>query len=433
MPKKIYDVIPPKLAKKIEQDVKEYLREEKSKTKHTETRRNDSKKVKQNFPVWAKVSAGVGVLIVLFFVYLFFKLPKADIKIWPNVDVLSFQQTITADKSAILTDINSAVIPAEYIEISKKMTESFPATGNASDEGKASGIITIYNKIDPPTPLTLRAGTHFMSDSGKLFRADERIVVPAGKKSGTRVTPGSIKVKVQAVEGGESYNISDSNFSIPGLKGTAYYYTVYGESDGAMTGGYDGKVKKVTEEDIQQAKDSIIKDLVSEAIADIEKQISSDYILLENAVSSEVVKSEAQTKSGTITESFNYEAEIKAKALIFKKSDIEEFSKKYIISKTPSGKELLDISIKTNYSVVSFNVSEGKASLDLEFSGRIFQTIDRNSTSLALTGKNPEQINEIIKNKMGDQLSKMEINLWPFWVSKAPKNQKRVNVILKFD
>lgn len=433
MPKKIYDVIPPKLAKKIEEDVKEYLREERSKTKRTETKRTSSKQKLENFPVWVKVSAGAGVLVVLFFVYLFFKLPKADIKIWPNIDVLSFQQTITADKAAILTDISSGVIPAEYIEISKKGTEIFQATGNASDEGKASGTITIYNKIDPPAPLTLRAGTHFMSDSGKLFRADERIVVPAGKKSGTRVTPGSIKVKVQAVEGGESYNISSSNFSIPGLKGTAYYYTVYGESDGTMTGGYDGKIKKVTDEDIQQAKENIIKKLTSEAITEIEKQISSDYILLENAVSSDVIKSETQTKSGTVIENFDYEAEIKAKALIFKKSDIEEFSKKYIISQTPSGKTLLDTSIKTDYSVASLDVSGGKASLNIEFSGGIFQTIDRNSASLSLTGKTPDQINEIMKNRMGDQLSKVEVNLWPFWVSKAPKNQKRVNVILNFD
>lgn len=427
MPKKIYDVVPPKLAKKIEKDVKEFLEEENKKPK----RRMQYKR--EGRSVWLPVSIGVVIVVVLIGGYLFFKLPKATIQIWPKVDILSFQQTITADKSADMTDIEEFIIPAKYFESTKTLSEEFPATGNATDEGRASGVITVYNKYDPPAPLTLKAGTRFLSDSGKLFTADQKVVIPAAKKSGGKITPGSVQVKVTAAEGGDSYNIPASNFSVPGLKGTAYYYSVYAESDGPMSGGYAGEIKKVTNSDIQDAEDSLVEKLTSEAVLDMENQISSDYIILDDAIFSEILDSGTETKSGAVTDNFTYEATIKVTALAFKKSDVEEFAKKYIISQMPDGKTFLDSSLKTDYSATDVDISKGKVVLDLDFSAGIYQSIDKNSMSLSLVGKNSSQINEAVSAKLGDQLSRLEIKFWPFWVTKSPKSQKAVNVILKFE
>jgi hypothetical protein len=427
MAKKIYDVVPPKTAKKIEKDIKEFFSEDKKKTKRR------SKPKREGRSIWFPVSIAGGVLILIVGVYLFFKLPRVEVQIWPKVDVLSFQQTIEANKSADLTDIEEALVPAKFFETSKTLSEEFQATGNATNEGKASGTIAVYNKSDPPTPITFKAGTHFMSDSGMLFKASERIVIPAAKKSGSKITPGSVKVKVEAVEGGDNYNISSSDFSVPGLKGTAYYYNIYASSDEPMTGGYTGKIKKVTDIDIQEAEDALTKKLTSEAVAELENQISSDYILLENAISSEITNSGTQTKSGTVTDNFVYEATIKVSALAFKKSDIDEFAKKYIISQMLEGKTFLDSSLKVNYSATAVDISDGKATLDLDFSSGVYQNIDKNSLALSLTGKNLSQIKDTVSSRFGDQLSKVEVKLWPFWVTKSPKSQKAVNVILKFE
>ena len=136
--------------------------------------------------------------MVLLGVYLFFKLPKASITIWPKVDTLSFKQTIIADKSVDSVDITKAVIPAQYFQVTKNSSQDFPATGNGSNVGQASGTITIYNKLDPATSVSLKAGTHFMSDSGKLFISPKKIIIPAAKKSGSKIIPGSIQVNIQA-------------------------------------------------------------------------------------------------------------------------------------------------------------------------------------------------------------------------------------------
>ncbi|MDP3883172.1 MAG: hypothetical protein Q8Q48_03910 [Candidatus Staskawiczbacteria bacterium] len=433
MPKKVYDVIPPKLADKIEKDVKEYLKAEKEHTPIQQKRGRKNRRDGERRSIWLPVSGGVAVLVLIVGVYLFFKLPKADVEIWPKVETLSFQQTITADESADLTDAGQSIIPAKQFEITKTLSEEFPATGNASDEGKATGTITVYNKFDPPTPFTFRVGTRFLSDSGKLFIAPSKVVIPAAKKSGSKITPGSVQIKVEAVEGGDSYNISASNFSVPGLKGTAYYYSVYASSDSAMTGGYVGDIKKVTDDDIQSAKDALIEKLTALATEELRNQISSDYVLPDDAIVAEVSGAGTQTKSGTVADKFTYEATIKLSVLAFKKSDMDELAKKYIISQMSDGKTLLDSSLKTSYSAKSINIDDGTMALDVNFSSGVYKSIDKNSVSMSMGGKNANQINDTITNLLGDELLKTKVSFWPFWVTKTPKNQKAINVELKFE
>lgn len=433
MPKKIYDIKPPKAANKTENDFKEFLKQDNSypaRPRVQKSRRSRQKKEKRS--AWLPISISGGITLLIIFIYLFFKLPMVQVSIWPKVETLSFEQKITADKSVDLIDSRESVIPARYFEASKTLSQDFPATGNASNEGRATGVITVYNKYDPPETVTLKIGTHFMSNSGKLFTALQKIVIPAAKKSGSKINPSSVQVKVQAAEGGDSYNIAPSEFSVPGLKGTAYYYSIYAESSEAMAGGYQGQVKKVTADDIQGAKDVLVKRATEDAISSVKSQIPDGYILLDNAILYNTASASTQTKVGAITDKFFYSATVKASGLAFKKSDLDEFAKKYIISQLGEGKTLLDNSFKIDYSVISADVSGGKATLNLNFSSGNCRSIDKNSLALSLIGKNYNQINETINNSLGEEVYKTEINFWPFWVRSAPNNQKAVKIELKF-
>jgi len=426
MPKKIYDIVPPKVSRHAQEQIKDFLSDNKKKKHKT------SRKKEKSFS-WKPVIAISGVVVLGLAVYLFFSLPRVNVEIWPKVDVLNYKQTLTADKSALSVDLTEALAPAQYFVEEKQGSEDFPATGNASNEGKASGTITVYNKYDPPTPLTLKAGTHFLSDSGKYFVSLQKIVIPAGKKSGSKVTPGSIEIKVEAVEGGEDYNIKAAKFSVPKLSGTSYYYSIYAESTKAMTGGYAGKVKKVTEDDIAGAKDVLTKKLLSDAEASLRSKISSEYILLDNAISSETTSASTNTKSGAVIDSFTYQANVKVSALAFKKSDLEKFAKDYIVSQIPDQRIMLDKTFNLNYSAQSVDIKAGKATLSLDFSAGNYQDIDRNSLIPSLVNKNGDQIKETVKDSLGDKISDIKVNFWPFWVKKAPKSQKAVTIELKFE
>ncbi len=446
MAKKIYDIKPPKMAhKKTVEKVVVHKKVKTVKEKPLKSSRpvedplvivkDDKYPVRQEKKKKSsKFNLIIFILIVLLVVgiYLFFTLPKADITIWPKVDALSFQQTISADKTVNAVDATKAIIPAQYFQSIKTVAQDFPATGNGSNEGKATGTITIFNKYDPPKSFTFVAGTHFMSDSGKLFVSSQKVVIPSAKKTGSKITPGSVSIEVQAVEGGTDYNISPSNFSVPGLKGTAAYYSIYATSKSAMAGGYTGKVKKVTDDDLQGAKDVLTEKATTDSVADVKKQIPAEYVLLDNAILSNSTDSSSKTKAGAIADSFNYSVTVQTSVLVFKKSDIDEFVKNYVTTQLPSGKTLLENSLKTDYSASLVDISGGKATLNLNISAGVYQDIDRNSIALTLLNQNSNQIKQTINNNLGDKVSKIDVKLWPFWVTAAPNSQKAVNVFLKF-
>jgi hypothetical protein len=420
MAKKIYDIKPPKVAKKTEHDVKKFINGDKKK-KSIATARHK----KENQFSWKTISIiGAGFLVLLCG-FLYFKLQKVNVEIWPKVDTLSYNQKITADKSIEIINLENNKIPAKYIEIEKTDSGEFFATGNASNEGKATGTITVYNTS---TSLTLITGTHFLSDSGKYFKTLSKINVPGGTKS----KPGSIKLKVEAAEGGDSYNIGPANFSVPKLSGTPYYYSIYATSTEAMKGGYTGDVKKVTEDDIDNAKDSLVKNISKSAIEEIKSQLENDYILLDDAVSYITIDSGTETKSGTIVEKFSYEATLKISALVFKKSDLEKFTKDYIISQMSEDFSILNSSFKAEYTLKTIDISDGNMELNVNFSAGVYKSINKNSLTHLLTGKDNNQISEVINNNLTDSVSRVKVNFWPFWVTKAPKNQKSIQIELKF-
>lgn len=426
MAKKIYDILPPKVAHKIENSIKGLMADDKKTKRH-------SRRKKEAKSLFRPLLTAVGIVLLIAAVYLFFKLPKANVEIWPKTEVLSFKQTLTIDKEADSIDLAGAVIPAQYLEEEKSGQEEFLATGNVSNEGKATGKIIIYNKLDPTTSFTLRSGTHFLSDSGKYFLTLQKVVIPAAKKSGGKITPGSIEVKVEAAEGGESFNIKPAKFVVPKLSGTSYYYSIYAESKDPMTGGFASKIKKVTDDDIQAAKDALTKKLFAETESALRNRISSDYILPDNAILSEVALASSLAKAGTVADKFEYQAKVKISALAFKKSDLEKFAKDYIISQMPNLKTMLDESLDATYVLQTVDMEDKKAVLDIEFSAKIYDNIDKNSLAPLFRNKTSSQINETISDSLGDKISKVKVNLWPFWVTKAPKNQKAINVELKFD
>jgi len=442
MAKKIFDIVPPKKVLKKETITKSLPTEEKKYTKPHEYKKYNKKKEvtpaeetllyeEKHFPLRG-VLAGSAILVLIIGGILYFKLQKVDIKIWPKTEVLSFNEQALADNSVDTIDLNGKTIPAEFFEEEKDLWQEFPATGNASNDGRAEGTITIYNKYSPASALTLKSGTHFLSDSGKYFVTLQKVVVPAATKQGSKTVPGSVTVKVQAAEAGEDYNIKSSKFSVPGLSGTSYYYSIYAESSKDMTGGFSSEVKKVTEEDIQNAKDILQKNILESVKELLKNKIGADYILLDNAISAEITESSSAVKAGSVIDKFSYQAKAKAKALAFKKSDLENLIEEYVNSNISSPKTFLEDSLNYNYSSSTVDLVNGKVVLDLSFDVETFKSVDENDLISLFREKSSDQIKEIINSRMGDQVLQAQVNLWPFWTTKAPKDKTKIKVELKF-
>jgi hypothetical protein len=324
------------------------------------------------------------------------------------------------------------VIPGRYVEVKKDGTQAFPATANASNDGKAQGTITIYNKITPLTPFTLVAGTHFLSDSGKYFVTLAKVVVPAAKYQGSKLVPGQISVKVQAEQSGADYNIGPSKFSAPKLNGTAYYYVIYADSSAAMSGGYTGTAKKISDDDLQSAQDVLSKNLIEAAGNDLKSQIGADEVLADGAETELVVSSSSDMKAGTVTDTFNETASVIVSAIVFKKQDIDSYIKSDIAARIQDNTDYLESSLQTTYNSALADEKAGKLALDITPSVTTYPAVDVNMLSIGLSNKSADQIKESIDQSYQGNASEINIRFWPFWVTKSPSSQKRITISLHF-
>jgi hypothetical protein len=423
MAKKIYDIKPPKVAKKTERASSGARKKPTVNIVRPASKPKRKEGIKFPWKVFASVG---GLTVILVAGFLYFKLQSVTVEIWPSVETLTYSETIKADKSANAVNLKDLSIPAKYIETEKTATKEFAATGSGSDGGKASGQVTIYNTAS--SSLSLKVGTRLLSDSSKYFTITSKVSVPGGSKS----KPGSVKVGVIAFEGGDAYNIGPSNFSVPGLNGTNSYYSTYAVSIEAMKGGYTGEIKKVTQDDIDKASEEIVKELSSEAIQELRSQLGDDYILFDDAVLYEEDDASADKKIGEIVNNFKYTATVKATGVAFKKSDIDKICKDYIISKMGADKTILDSSFISDYSFYDADVADGSVDISVNFSSGVYKTINKNSMAISLMGKTEEDIKEAVSSAISDVNARVGVKLWPFWVKTAPQSQKAIKIEIKF-
>ena len=112
---------------------------------------------------------------------------------------------------------------------------------------KASGTITAFNEYGSE-PQLLVASTRFLSSNGKIFRTTKDVYIPGANIIDDEIIPSSIDVEVVANYLGAEYNIGQSDFTIPGFKGTVKYAGFYGKSDTAMSG---GSMERIEDNDLE--------------------------------------------------------------------------------------------------------------------------------------------------------------------------------------
>lgn len=365
-------------------------------------------------------------------VYFYFSLPQADVQIWPNTQNVSFQNSISLDASLKSVNEEKMIIPARVAQIEKEATQEFLPTGIASGDSRASGFITIYNNVSPASSFTLKIGTHFLSDSGKYFVTLQKVTIPAATSVKGKMVPGSLTVKVEAEEAGSDSNIKPAKFSVPKLSGTPYYYTVWGESLEAMTGGSTGSVKKIVKNDLTTAKEVLTKALFSQAQEELVKSLSQDEVLLDTVLTKNVISASADRKVDAVVEKFNQTAKVKVSGLVFKKSDLNVFVQNNLSGKLSKDKKLLEKSLNTSYVPKIINLDKGTASIDVTVVAKEYQEVNKDILINLVRGRTSDQIKKGIGKMYSDGVSKITINFWPFWVNKAPKNVEKISVEVLF-
>ena len=417
MSKKIFDIFPPERVKKIHK-----IRE---KAPEIFLKPGKQKKVSWSGTFFKKGLILTFGLLVGGGVFCHFFLSQIEIEVWPKARVLNFEQKITVNSQIKELDLFEKIIPGQFFEQETEGSQQFSSTGIKEKIAKAKGLIRVYNNYHIPQTLVLNTG--FLAE-GKLFRTKERVHIPVDSYT---------DVEVEAVGPGPEYNIKPSTFSIPGLVGYPQYTAVYGKSFSPMKGGFVGEAAQVTQDDLDKAKEVLLQRLKDEAKDSLRNKIGTGSVFLDDAFEQEVVDYLSSVESGEGAENFTLQMRIKTKTLVFKEQDLEDFVKDFIKTDISQDEKIQESSFKIDYSLESadlkFNETqrEGRIVLNLRFSAKIHSDITEVDLKEALQNKSLKETQIFLENHPG--VEKMQINSWPFWMKKIPKDIEKTKIKLNLD
>jgi len=425
MRKKIYDIIPPDKVNQLEQS-KQSIEELEVQVKEDmpiyqpEKRRKSKKSFK-----------GLIIAIVAFVIvagglaFYFLTDTKAEVKIYPRIQQVSGEKAVVVavtDNFSLREGDTRIVLNGKEFNDEQSYTTTIKATGTAGGGGMAKGKIKVYNKFSPAAPLTLKTGTHFLSDKGeKSYHALSAFTVPAATSTG----PGVVEIEIEADEAGSDYNVDSAKFSVPKLNGTEYYSTTWAETSSSITGGAKGDSLAVSQNDINTAKDKFKEQQLSTITTSLSANIPDDYVIINGATIQDISDFKTKAKVGDKVDSFEVTGKIKTKILAVKKADLENLLG--ILGNVEEGKS-------PAYQNTSFNATgiiekNNAFEMNLKASADMFVAADNDSIIDKIAGKSKEEAMSKIKEDTG--IDKVEINLNPSWKGTLSNNKN--NIIIKIE
>ncbi len=401
--KKIFDITPPQEALKSSSPTKTAKAMRRAKFKKIEV-----KKIMPKLPRAFRLRKPVliiGGLLVIIILCLVFIESKAVIEIRPVKTPVEFSSQFSS--------------AGEIIKKEHFISQEFPSSGQAAREDKAQGVIRVYNNYSLDQILV--ANTRFWcfdDENLREFKTKERVVVPAQQY---------LDVEVIASSAGEEYNIGPCTFSVPGLKGSPRYTSVYGESSSVMSGGKKTSVTQVTQADLDNAEKILEEKARQECQTALESAVSADdYIVIEEEMKIKVIEFIPLTEVGQVVNNFVCQIKVEGEVPVLKKSDLKDFARDYILSQIPTDKVLIEGSVGISYLPEAIDIENGQITLGIEISGEIYSALDENYLKEKVRDLRPDEIRATLR--AFPEIEQVQARLWPFWVTTVPVDSAEIEV-----
>lgn len=376
-----------------------------------------------------RLGLGIGVLVVLIVLWIigFVILPKATITINTDVSTTSVNTTVTAQVGSSELDLENNTIPAERVQVEKIDSVTVPATGEKNIGQKASGTINLTNCIKSDGVQVVPAGTRFSSGS-ITFETLEQAILPeatfnfSGSQCKSKENGDDKTVDAIAVEPGEQFNISSKTLSssVSGIEAVG--------SD--MTGGTNELVKVISQEDIDKAIESLNGISRSEALSELEAQLSEDSnrpiqeSLVTNdpeTVASPAVGEEADETKVTMTVNYSM--------LGVSDDDLNEILNSEVqknLGDTP-------VNIRDNgLNSINFSLAESTDEADtlltIETVATIGPEVNEEQIKQDIVGKKRGDIEKQVEAIEGVRSVSVEYS--PVWITTTPKSADKITIVV---
>lgn len=337
----------------------------------------------------------------------------------------SHSVTVDSNMSASRDGANaSSTLGFETFTFEDVESTMVPSAGTENVEKKASGKITVYNNYSEK-PERLIKNTRFESSDGKIFRIQEAISIPGKKTVAGEVIPGSLEVTVVADQAGESYNIAQTDFTVPGLKGDTRFDKIYAKSKSEMTGGFVGRTRVISEADRVKVRTTAQSALVTKLAEKIKTELPAEFVSFTDGQF--ITYSESIGEKSTETE-----AELKTKGtmvvIAFRNTDLAQAIARDLVPDYDGGElelvnpEALEMRILSKDSVNADSASD--FSFSIRGNAVLMYTFDEKELKSRLVGKDKKEYGTIFSAY--PSIKRAEVSFSPSWVGSFPTDVEKI-------
>jgi len=342
---------------------------------------------------------------------------QATLIITPKTASIAVNGEFPGNKSA-----SALEVPFEVVTLTDTESLVVRSNGEKQVEEKASGKIAIFN-TQSAVPQKLIANTRFEDPKGLIFRIKDSVTVPGKTSKG----PGRVDVMVYADQVGDKYNIGLSDFTIPGFKGDPRYKTFYGRSVTAMSGGFSGVQKMVSDEDKAKADSDAKVALSARLLKSVQSKVPSGYVLFDKALRIDYKELPSENlDAGQVR--LAYQADLSV--AVFKIGTLSSYLARQYLSPSEYAGEPIEIrninDLKVEPITPDFKPLSGSGKFSVGGTAQFVWVFDSVSIKQALLGKSKDTFSTVIAGYK--TIERANVRISPFWKSNFPKTLENITI-----
>lgn len=376
------------------------------------------------------IGGGIAVVLIGFLVWAIIFAPQATITIQAKTSPLEISKTLTLIPSSDKDVADGRLSP---VVKQKKTNESveFEATGSREVGENAAGTVAFcYDEtnFNPDTgeknAITLDAGTRLYANNVQ-FTIDSAVTIEGGRKSASGKCETYYRVKATAVNIGEEGNIAKSTeMSVAG------YSSLEAVAYDDFTGGSKETVKVVQQSDVDAAVAKLRERGDSDAARDeLKGQMSDSTVVIDssfNTSQGEVKVSPAVGESPAENGKATASLEITYTLVGVDRDDLGEVLDGQLKSEIDGKNQKVYNNGLDEVKFSGFTTVDNGYSVVINTNGHVGPIINEDDVRKQAVGKKSEEIRALLMET--DGVNDVSVNMSPFWVSKAPaENKIKVN------
>ena len=360
------------------------------------------------------------ILLIAFLIWGIFFAPRATVQITARTTDSSVNDAVTLGND-LSTDLAAKTIKMATQQTKKTASVDFEATGKKEVGEKATGTVKFSTNNISNLGTTIPAGTALTTSGGKVFTTNESVTITITNYQGANAA-------ITASERGASSN--GANGAVTGAPSGISASIV-----GSTAGGTDKTITVVTAADIQKQTDQLKQQDTDAIKKDLTAKLGKDVVVVDQtfkadqaapvstpAVDQEVVAGTKPKLTSEITYSLS----------AVDKNELNDYLDANF------AKQLEGLKDQRTYdngagkvTFTNVNAVENGFTANIVATAKIGPKIEDSVIKDTAKGKRYGDIQSSIEAISG--VENVDIKFWPFWVTSAPNDAKKITVEFKLN